>query len=105
METEVKPPTMCDVFNRMWTYVTYDLSEELPKEIQEQYSSRIAEIIRLRSTERQFMKSYILLHALHEEVRIEAACTRFQAMTAGEIQLIDGIPESILSNQSSPRHY
>ena len=80
----MKPLTLCDMFNRMWSHLTYDV-EELPEEMQQQYRSRIAEILALRSMEGQFMKSYILLHALHEEVRIESACIAFEASTVSRL--------------------
>ncbi len=94
METDVKPSTMCDMFNRIWSHLTYDV-EELPEKMQEQYHSRIAEILALRSMEGQFMKSYILLHALQEEIRIELACIAFQANTAGQLRYNDDLSEKL----------
>lgn len=71
METEVKPPTMREAFNKMWEDGNYNLWQ-LPEEERRQFYAVFSEVIETR-VQGEFMKSYHMLYILQQRVYEAAA--------------------------------
>lgn len=80
MERDAKPPTMCEVFNRMWEDVDWQIWQ-MEEEQQGAFRQNQCAVRTARETG-DFMKSYHMLFALQQQIQVASSVSNASSETA-----------------------